>query len=105
MSALQQEDAIWQRTRARHPMNDMTLDELSAMLTMEDEPELPLMEEEEFHYQEFLQVGLLPAAKRSQESSAAAQLGHAAACSELLMNVVSRLCSKACASHHCHAKA
>ena len=54
------DEAIWQRTRARHPMHGVSLDDLSAMLTPEEEPELFLMEEEDERYQDFLKVATAP---------------------------------------------
>lgn len=50
------QQAIWQRTRARQPMNAVSLDELSAMLHVDDEVELFPGEEEDEQYQEFLKV-------------------------------------------------
>ena len=45
----QEQEAIYQRTRARCPLDDISLEELEAMLTIEDD--------EDMQYEEFLQVG------------------------------------------------
>lgn len=60
VAAQAEEAAIWQRTRARQPMLNVSLDELSAMLSieeLEDDGDLGNFEEDEqAQYQEFLQV-------------------------------------------------
>ncbi|KAK9796690.1 hypothetical protein WJX73_000725 [Symbiochloris irregularis] len=57
VAAEAEEAAIWQRTRARQPMLDVSLDQLSAMLSIDEEGELGVLEEdEEEQYQEFLQA-------------------------------------------------
>ena len=49
---------IGRRTRARHPLDNISMTDLAAMLTVEEESEVMLMSaEEEEQYHEFLQVG------------------------------------------------
>ena len=50
---LDNEEAIYQRTRTRMPLNHVSLDELDALLGKEDEG---LFDEEGEQYQQFLRV-------------------------------------------------
>lgn len=50
------EEAIWQRTRARKPLEDVSIADLEAMLTLDADLDLLLGQEEEDQYQDFLAV-------------------------------------------------
>ena len=52
---LDDDEAIYQRTRTRMPLNHVSLDELDALLGKEDEG---LFDEEGEQYQQFLRVGM-----------------------------------------------
>ena len=52
--SLGDEEAIYQRTRTRMPLNHVSLEELDALLGKEDEG---LFDEEGEQYQQFLRVG------------------------------------------------
>lgn len=53
--------AIWRRTRARQPLEHVSLEELEALLGECDDDELwPALEDEDAAYQQFLAVRPLP---------------------------------------------